>query len=258
MKNTLIFFLAITMLSLFTTSAEAQCHKKIYIVGEKCTGSDVSINTTVLNPMTNSYVDNILEKDANFQANQEISYQISITNKAYTSINQVMIKNTLPPLVNFIDGSGEYNSVSRTLTTQIGTMNIGETKKIIITAKIAESNQLPANKEIICIVSQATALAQNDQKANDEAKICFKNKITTPIIQSIQAKVVETQQAIITKDAQKIIYPTGEEIITKGGLKIFPPPKINKTPATGSKILILFGLLATGLFGQFLRKKYIH
>lgn len=215
------FLLALTLLSVKSVFADVNC-QPVYGGGQNCiTTGTILVNKKVQNPQTGQFVDNLGTNDTRFSAGQAVNFQITLTNTGSTVIPQTAIKDTFPGFVDFTSGNGSFDSNTKTLTFTTDNLSPGETRTFSISGKVIDAKGLPDG--VTCVVNQATATTNTGQMSQDNAQFCMQ------------------KQAVTTT--------------TKGGLPVLPPPAVTTTPATGSELLPLIGLLPAGLSGFFLRKK---
>lgn len=230
LMNKFIFSLvlasSIYFLASVTAFAAVSC-QPIYGGGQTCVQSgNVLINKTVQNPLTGVFVDNLGVNDPHFSPDQTINFQISVTNTGGQTLPRVTVQDVLPKFVQFVSGVGSFDQNANTIAFDVLNLNPNETRTFSLTGKIVPVNQLPADSNVICDITN-TAIATVDGQTQDIAKFCL-----------------QTQQAAA------VVGTT-----TKGGLKVFPASSATTTPATGPELLPLIGLLPTGAFGFLLRRK---
>lgn len=219
MLKFLFLFLISVVLSLLLVGnvfADTTC-QPIYGGGQTCiTTGNLIINKMVQDPLTGQFVDNInVNSSSKFVPGQTINFQLNLTNSGNSNILQVAVKDTLPAEVTFVSGPGNFDVNSRTLTFTTDNLAAGQTRTFSVEARANDINQ-----GTVCVVNQATATGNNGQTSQDNSSFC------------------------IQKGA-----------LTKGGLPVFPPPKVFTTPPTGPELIPLIGLLPAGLSGWFLRRK---
>lgn len=223
MKIILISFISFFAL-LFSSGAsfaDVSC-QPIYGGGQNCiTIGKIVVNKTVQNPQTGQFVDNLGTNDPKHSPNQNVTFQISITNTGSTTVPQVVVKDILPGHVTFVSGPGNFDNNTKTLTFLIFNLNPNETRNFTLQAKVVDINQLPASENITCVVNQAIITATDTSASQDNSQFCIQKP----------------------------------QVTTKGGLPILPPPKVPVTPPTGAEMLGLIGLIPAGLSGWFLRRK---
>jgi uncharacterized repeat protein (TIGR01451 family) len=222
-------FLSVFALAIFILMASAQgalantACQPIYGGGQTCVQvGNVVINKTVQNPQTAAFVDNLNINDPKFAPASSVKFNITVTNTGSSAIAKTTVKDTLPQFVNFVSGSGSFDSNTKVLTFDVENLAAGESRTFTIAAKVTDSGQLPADQGITCVVNQALATSENGQQSSDNSQFC----IQKPVL--------------------------GE---TKGGLKVFPAPAVTTTPSTGPEMLPLIGLIPSAVAGFFLRRK---
>lgn len=233
MKNVLLSIFAIGVFYLFASSvvsADTSC-QPIYGGGVTCEQvGNISVNKTVLNPKTNTFVDNLDVNDIKYSPDQTVSFKVNVTNTGSARLNKINVRDVFPQFVNFVSGAGSFEASMKILSFSIDGLNPNETKTFDIQGKVVPGDQLPNDKGIVCVVNQAIATVEaTNQISQDNSQFCIQKQVVTP-----------TQ------------VPT-----TKGGLKVFPQPTVTTTPPTGPEMLPLFGLIPAGALGYFLRKKSV-
>lgn len=205
-------------------SADTVC-QPIYGGGVSCPQvGNIAINKQINNPQTtNVFVENLDVNNPRFSPDQIVRFKITVTNNGNASLSNITVKDIFPEFVLFVAGAGSFDSNTKTLSFNVGSLNAGASQSFDLTAKVVAANQIPSDKNIICVINQAIATV-NSQTSQDNVQFCIEKKVEQPIE-------------------------------TKGGLKVFPTPAVTVTPPTGPEMLPLLGLLPTGLFGFLLRKK---
>lgn len=216
-----IISLFLVLLSSGTALADTSC-QPVYGGGQNCiTVGKVLVNKTVQNPQTGQFVDNLGPNDPKFSPNQNVIFNVSITNTGSTTIPQVTVKDVFPGFVTFVSGPGNFDNSTRILTFSESNVNPNETRTETLQVKVVDVSQLPASDMVTCVVNQASITASDTSMSQDNSGFC-----------------IQKQQAT-----------------TKGGLPVFPAPKATTTPSTGPELFSLIGLLPAGLSGWFLRRK---
>lgn len=206
----------------FTLPAHADC-VSIYGGGQTCTGGNMTLQKTVLNPDTNTFVAGLGLNDHRFSSGDTITFQLTVTNTSLGDLDNVVITDPLPQGIDFssVNGGTFENSGGRVIF-NIGTLAPGqsETRTLSVTAGAPNEFQ---NQGTNCITNQATATATNTPNQLASATACISTAaVATPAPMSI------------------VTTPT--------------PVNITTTPATGPEALPLLSLIPTGILGITLRK----
>lgn len=214
---------AISLLFAGVAFADGNC-QPIYGGGQTCsTSTNISINKTVQNPTTLSFVDNLSINDPKFSANQNVNFQLTVKNTGNSNIDRTIVKDILPQYINFVSGPGSYDANSRTLSFEVTNLNAGESRTYALSGRVTTDKSIVEASGVVCVVNQGIAqIASNGQTSTDNSQFC------------IQKGVAAT---------------------TKGGLPVMPAPAMNTTPSTGPEMAVLPLLSGSGLLGYFLRKK---
>lgn len=231
MKKLLLIALATGLMSLSsfvsTVNADTSC-QPIYGGGETCVQvGNLSIDKTVKNPSTGSFVDNLNINDPKYSPSSTVTFQITVTNTGSGNISKTTVKDTLPGYVTFVSGPGSFDADSKVLTFEINNLGAGKSQTFTLEAKTADQENLPTDQNVTCVVNQAKATSEK-MESSDNSQFC------------IEKSTEETPKGGTT---------------TKGGKKVFPAPKVVKTPDTGPEMLALVGLIPMGVGGLILRRK---
>lgn len=200
-------------------AADAPC-QAIYGGGQTCdSNGNILVDKKVLNPKTNSMVDNLGIDDTRFEPGMIVTFTINVTNKSNSSIKKIDIKDTFPQYVAFSSGTGNFDTNTKTLTFTINELKSQETKTFTVLGKIASSDQMSVERGIVCVINQVVANADDNSENKDNVQFCIEKKTAS-----------------------------------KGGFPVVSPTEITATPSTGAESLALFSLLPTGIAGFALRK----
>lgn len=233
---------AATIVSADTTNCQP-----IYGGGSSCEQQgNISINKMVLDPSSDNskgsseaYVENLGVSDNRYSADENASFQVILTNTGNKTINSISVKDIFPQFVTFEKAtiwdkdtkqekplSASFDSNSKTVTVTLDKLEPGEDKqqKLFFRGKIVSSASLPNDTGINCVVNQAFATAEN-KTSQDNAQLCIQKDVL------------------------------GATPTTKGGLPVFPPTEVKKTPNTGAEAFALIGLIPSALAGFALRRK---
>ena len=213
-------FVILTVLSLALAGGVspvfADC-QSVYGGGQTC-AFNYTINKLVQVPGKGGgqYVDNLSINDPKYSPSQNVNYQIIVTNTGNNTIPTLTINDVFPQFITFVSGAGNYSQSNNTLNFKISNLEAGKSVTYTLTAKTADSNKLPNEQGIVCVINQVSATDQNGQVQSDSSQLCI----------------------------QKNVLPA-----------VAPAPKIVATPATGAEMLPLLGLIPGGLGGILLRNK---
>ncbi|OGH23838.1 MAG: hypothetical protein A3J69_02220 [Candidatus Levybacteria bacterium RIFCSPHIGHO2_02_FULL_42_12] len=186
------FFVFIVLtVSLFPSKAHAAITcRLIYGGGQTCMQvADLLINKTVINPATNQPVDYLGINDAKYTPGSIVTFKITVKSNAESRLSNIEVKDTLPQYVYFAKGDGAFDARSQTVTIKANTLNPNESKTFTVRGKVASASALPKDKNIVCVVNQATATAKDLGIFKDNAQFC------------------------IEKTTIKLIPPTGPEML---------------------------------------------
>lgn len=190
----------------------------------------VSINKMVLSPDSTSttkggqpvetYVENLGQNDPHYAPDQAAAFKLVVTNTGTKDLTNVVVHDYFPNYITFVSGDGTFSNGTDTIT--IPSLKAGESKTLIIRAKIASADQLPSNQTVTCVVNKADVTADN-KTAQDNAQFCIENKVPG----------------------------------AQPSLPVYPAPNQKTTPPTGPEALALFSLIPGAISGLLLRKKAV-
>lgn len=227
MKKLLLIAASFGIMSLsfaVNASADTSC-QPIYGGGETCVQvGNITLNKTVKNPTSGAFVDNLNVNDPKYAPASTVSFKITVTNTGNSAISTTTVKDTLPNYVTFVSGPGSFDANTKVLTFTVNNLGAGASQTFDVQAKVADQGSLPTDQGVVCVVNQASATTNDNKQSSDNAQFCIEK-------------------------------PGQPGTTTKGGLKVFPAPKVVTTPATGPEMLPLIGLIPGGALGLFLRKK---
>lgn len=214
----LAFLLAITLFVFPVKSfADSSC-QPIYGGGQTCiTSSNILIDKKVLNPSTNTFVDNLGINDPKYKPDFIVYFQINLINTSDKTLSKIAVRDTFPQYITFNAGLGNFDNKTRTLSFNADDLKPNESKTYTIIGRVAAKDKLP--QEIICVVNQAIATTDNNQTSQDNTQFCIENAAAT-----------------------------------KGGFPVLSPSPMKQTPATGPEAMALFAMIPTGIAGFVLRK----
>lgn len=183
--KTLILSFAVAVAFLLSAPAvfAANC-QPVYGGGQICSQNvNLSVNKKVQNPQNNAFVDNLGVTDPHYAPNQNVNFEITITNNG-DSATDVTLNDLLPQFTTLSDGS---------TTMQVKDLKPGESRKLMLVARTVDGSQLP--NMVTCVINQVIATG-NGQSTQDSAQFC------------IEKSVPATTSAIATKGGLKVFPAT--------------------------------------------------
>lgn len=205
----------------------------IYGGGQTCIQvGELLVNKTVLNPQTNTLVDNLGVNDPKFGPDNIVTFQITVQNTGQATLPRVQVRDIFPQFVDFAAGAGTFDQNTRTLTFEVINLAPNQAQTFTVQGKVVSLNQLPQDQSVVCVVNRVIAQADS-QRSEDAAQFCIQKQVVgAPTFPGVPAP-------------------------GKGALppKVFPPPQVQITPPTGPELIPLIGLIPTGALGWLLRRK---
>lgn len=171
MKYIAIALAAFLSILAFATPVAASGCTDSYGNSTNCTPKDLNLDKTVLNPITNTYVDNLSATQTTFAVGDEIHFKIVIKNNSGETFAPVRARDVLPEFLDFVSGPGTYTAIGRHLDFQIDTLPAGTSQTFEVVAKV---NALASDKPLFCTTNYA--VASSDARPNgddDTAQICI-------------------------------------------------------------------------------------
>lgn len=210
------FFVASTT----ANAAGSQC-EVIYGGGRTCEKQiQFTIDKLVQLPTKGGqFVDNINVNDAKYSASQTVVFKIVISNTGKDKIDHMRVTDTFPQFINFVSGAGTWDNNAKTLTFDLNNLDAGKSVDFLITAKVADEQNLPKDQSSICVTNRVNAREDNGATASDSSQVCITRVVATPT---------------------PVIY---EKVPVKD------------IPKTGPELLTLLGLIPAGAVGFYLRRK---
>jgi len=226
MKNTIkiaLFTLALLLASKNMAFAGSSACQIIYGGGEICPPQvSFSIEKQVFKPgKGGEFVNNLTVNDPKFSPEETVPFKIIVTNTGTNDIANLEVTDTFPEFVNFASGVGNFDSNTKTLRFIIGSLAAGQSMEFFINGRVAGSNQLPKDRQVVCVVNKVRGIVDG-VTADSFSQLCIEKRI--------------------------VIEPTIP-------LKVFQAPKAKVTPETGPEMWPLIGIIPSGILGYFLRRK---
>ncbi len=133
----------------------------------------LAISKTVLNPQTNTYVNNLGLNDPMYHPGDTVTFHITIANLGKSTINQAVIKDSMPDYMTFTAGPGDFNAQNKTLSFFVYNIKPGTTQQFAVSAKVNDVTSLPTNQTITCVANKVDMAASNNENAQDSASFCI-------------------------------------------------------------------------------------
>lgn len=222
---TLIFALLVPITA---NAAGAPNCTPIYGGGESCLPQDkISVDKKIKVPGSDKFVDNLTQAQAKYKAGDQITFELTITNKGKETLKEVTAIDKLPAYIIYTSGPGNFDAKTRTLSFKFNNLKPNESRKFMVIGTINNVGKTT------CVVNY-TSVRSGNLKADDNSRFCL-----------------EKSECVQGPALQQPSEPT-----TKGGFPVMNAPKgMTETPATGPSSLPLLSLLPLGLAGFYIRKK---
>jgi len=160
-------------------NADGVC-QPIYGGGEQCLNTQWYINKMVLNPSTNSYVDNLTLSDPKFKPGDSVQFRIQVTNTGTATLGVIKVTDTLPNYLDWTTVQAPMNVDLATgkVTFEVNSLNPGQTKEVFISARVKSTAALPAVKNTLCPINFVSAHTDNVGDVSDQSQFCIQKSVT--------------------------------------------------------------------------------
>ncbi len=186
MKSTLRLFAITVFASLFALSATAvqadgpTCTNQ-YGASVECPANNIVINKKVRYPTNaNLFVENLTNNDTAYAPNDEIEYDVAVTNTSNVNYQTVTVIDVFPSQVSFVSGPGRYEAASNKLTYEISDLKAGTSVHNRIVVKAKDVSVI--SKDTCEIVNTVTATGPGGQSDEDTSALCVKTSVTAPTL----------------------------------------------------------------------------
>lgn len=193
--------------------------------GGDCVEQELKLTKTVKDPKTDSFVASLENNGNKFIPGQTVTFKVVVKNLGSEQISKITVQDNFPDFISFVSGPGKFDNNTKTLTFDVTNLKANEERESIIQGKVAAENSLPSDQGITCVVNHAQTTL-NGKLSTSDVPFCIEKKVLPGT--------------------------------TKGGLKVFPAPKVEKTPPTGPELLSLIPLLAGGFAGMYIRRAKVN
>lgn len=152
--------------------------------GTNCNPNDLVINKEVQKPGAQAsdggpvYVENLSAADASASAGTYMTFRLTVKNNSSQTFANVTVKDLFPPYMSYVSGgpSGTvYEASSRTMTTTLYNLASGESRQMVLVAKIDDASSFPSGQSTFCVVNTGQVSSQS-RFDEDTAQVC----ISTP------------------------------------------------------------------------------
>jgi uncharacterized repeat protein (TIGR01451 family) len=158
--------------------------------GTNCTPNDLVINKEVqkvgIQNLDGSpvYAENLSVSDTLPAPGNFTTFRLTVKNTSGQTFDPVTVKDIFPPYMSYISGgpSGTvYDPSTRTMTATLNNLIAGESRQMIIVAKVADASSFPAGQSTFCVVNTAN-VSSLDRFDQDTAQVCLNAKGVTPAV----------------------------------------------------------------------------
>jgi len=166
-KLVIIFLSIIFLLTAKSALAAVRCETQ-YGGGEVCVKTgQLQIDKEVWNPDTEKFVDNLGLSDHKFLPGDEIVFKLKIKNVGDNTFSKVEVRDYLPELIDLTNGDIAFD---------INDFHPGDVNEYVIKTKVADANQFPNNKTVVCEVNTAETWS-GGERDKDTAQVCLTTNV---------------------------------------------------------------------------------
>lgn len=173
----LVVLSAVALLATASTVSADECSTQ-YGNGTTCQPTKIDIDKKVRNPITGSFVENLLSGDAAYSPNSEVIYLLKISNTSNQNFTDVTVTDTLPIQLNsgavvdsdkakVKDEKFENNTIIFKLKDEL---KAGSTIEIQVKAKVRDASVFTEVKT--CDITNTGRVQAGDNSKDNTAKIC--------------------------------------------------------------------------------------
>ncbi len=137
------------------------------------------VNKLVRNPITGSYVENLLEGDAAYSPRSEVVYEVRVTNSSNTDFDRVQVQDTVeaelknPRVVDVSQVETIETPDQQTLRFVVRNVKAGETRTVLVKAEVVSDVRVESGKSRKCeITNKVKVEASGQQPDEDTADLC--------------------------------------------------------------------------------------
>lgn len=143
----------------------------------ECPPNRIVINKKVRYPTnTNLFVENLTSNDAAYSPNDEVEYDLAVTNTSNVNYQTVTVVDVLPNEVIFVSGPGRFDEKENKLTYEISDLKAGTTVHNRLLVKVKDVGVFP--NDLTCdVVNTSRVTGPGGQSDEDTANLCVQTKV---------------------------------------------------------------------------------
>src|SRR3989338_3331708 len=140
-----IFALLAIVFSLLavTVSVSASCGGQYE---SPCQSYSMLVDKMVAKPGTSDYVDNLSVSDPRYKPSEFVMFKVTIKNNSTTTFGGMTAKDFVPSYLTPIEGPGNFDAASRTVSWDAGAFAVNEQKTYYFKMQVAAQANLPADQ----------------------------------------------------------------------------------------------------------------
>ncbi len=172
-----VFLFATLLLVTQTARAQYGCTSQYGQYGGCPPSQNIMINKLVAKPGTSDFVDNLSPSDPRFGAGSVVIFRLIVKNTSDSNLIGVTVKDFVPTYIEPLEGPGNFDTGSRTISFSAGDLKPGEEKSYDLKMQVVAQTNLPNDKGLFCISNRAQAFNANVSD-EDTAQLCIEKQIT--------------------------------------------------------------------------------
>lgn len=175
MKKLFLVFSIIVGYLLLTTNSYAQYGATIAPSPRAVIEKQVSMPTQDKKKAEeHTFVDNLFPADPRFSPEQDIFFRIRAKNASNVTLSNIHIVDFVPASLQPVEGSGSFNSNSRTITIDTGAIKPDEERIMFIKMQVLPNKNLPSDKTLFCDTNRVEATSEQAKADDsDQAQFCI-------------------------------------------------------------------------------------
>ena len=170
------FFTLVIGTWLLALPVKADCVGQYGQYGQPCDSYSIIVDKMVAKPGTENYVDNLSVSDPRFAPGQTVLFKVTIKNTSTTTFGGMTAKDFVPDYLTPIEGPGNFDSTTRTISWDAGAFAVDEQKTYYFKMQINSQTNLPADKGLFCLVNKAQAWS-NTTTDDDSSQFCIEKQV---------------------------------------------------------------------------------
>lgn len=126
--------------------------------------------------ITYEFVDNLGRGDFKFSPGSYVFFKLHVKNNGTKTLRSITVKDVFPSNLEVFEDVGTFDAASRTITVSVDTLAPGESRDIMLKARVLSEDKLPASEGVFCLVNNAEATTASE-KDTDASQFCIEKQV---------------------------------------------------------------------------------